>query len=276
MTKTLGLWVFAAAVGLGLFMGLSPSLLTRLDANNSSHSEDQALGEIVEIRGSTLKKKHAQEFFHGANAGQKIFPLDRILTGFDSEVLVSIGESFWLLPNSQVKIVRPQKQTEVHLISGSLKRIKKNSRTKFFVSGVPSSDLLIKRGSLSPLTSLPLADVTLEAVAVGPKPEKVAGINEKQIHQNFKLHQKFIEKCFIAHYSSAAGKTKSGKVWLKFKIGKKGKILEPNVSRSDYVDEKFHNCLENVVSRVQINGYNGPLAQVEFPINIKIPETQIE
>jgi|GEM_PF-2972529 len=285
---TAGLWFLGATIALGLFLGVRPSKYVELDPLFKAEPTQKPLGKILETKGSSLAKSKAQRFFHPASAGQKLFSLHRILTGFDSEVLVDLGEAFWLLPNSQVKLNHTGKDLEVHLLAGSLKRVpkastknmnknikkssKKESRTKFFVAGVPTSDKEIRRGHLASLTKLPFDELKMETVAEPKKAEKIAGINELQIHKNFRLHQKFIEKCFIAYYSSVSGKTKSGKVWLRFKIKKAGKVDSPAVSRSDYKDEKFHNCLENVVSRVKIKGYKGPVAQVEFPIDIQLPQ----
>ena len=163
MKSSIVWWAFLGAVSIGLFLGLNPKMYTSLEDSQTSATEN-ALGEIVEVRGETLAKTQQQSFFHPAGVGQKLFSLDRILTGFDSEVLVNLGESFWLLPNSQIKIVQTQKKKQVHLLNGSLKRVNSGNRTEFYVGGKKSTKPLLQKGEILSLTSLPFDALKMETL----------------------------------------------------------------------------------------------------------------
>ena len=101
---------------------------------------------------------------------------------------------------------------------------------------------------------------------------KVDGVNEKQIHDNIRLSQKFFEKCFIAHYTRKNGKTIGGRSWVRFMIASNGKLTGPKVFKSVYKDDEYHKCLEEVFRRIRIKGYTGPETQMEFPMDITLPE----
>ena len=94
---------------------------------------------------------------------------------------------------------------------------------------------------------------------------------QKVLQDTFKLHQRFMEKCFIKHYERKLGDTQAGQIILRFKIIKSGKLKNIAIKQSDFKDDKFHDCLTEVISRVRIKLYNGKPQVVDFPILVTLP-----
>ena len=235
-------------------------------------STEPPIGELVKVRGETLSKTPSQDFFRKADGGQKLFPMQKLMTSFDSQALIDLGTKFWLMPNSYIRLAKRGGKYDVHVLSGKVKlKGEPSKKVRFFVEVKETEGALIQKGAIAQLTSLSMDDIQMEKPsspqAMGPN----SSIDERQIHQTFKLHQRFVEKCFIKHYSRANGQTRSGKVWIRFMVGKAGRLQQPTVRKSDYKDEAFHSCLLEVVSRVRLKSYKGPQVQVEFPIDIQLP-----
>ncbi len=171
--------------------------------------------------------------------------------------------------NSSIRLEKTASITAVHLLSGSLKRDSLGS-TNFYVDGVATNSQSLEKAGVTQLAQIPLDEVSVE------KEESSTALpeadNKKQICQTFKLHQRFIEKCFIKHYSRLEGQTQSGRVWVVFNVTPQGQLSNPEIDKSDYSDAEFHNCLKEVIKRVQLKGYQGPEMQIKFPINIELPE----
>ena len=231
----------------------------------------ESAGRILKVQGEVLSKAETQDFFVEAKKNQALFPMHKVLTGFDSHAQVQFGRSFSMMPNSSIRLERNEKDYNIHVLSGRVKLEGEDSNnTHFFISGKEVQGPLIDKGALAQLSNISLDSIQLE------KPNhtnsKTTAISEKQIHQTFRLHQRFVEKCFIKHYSRTKGQTQSGKVWIRFRVSKSGQLLQPKVRKSDYKDEDFHTCLLEVVSRVQLKNDSGEEVQIEFPIDIQLPQ----
>src|SRR5690606_12515684 len=117
---------------------------------------------------------------------------------------------FTLESNSSVRLEKTSTGMAVHLLSGSLKRHALGS-TDFYVAGEAVNSQTLEKAGVTQLTQIPLDEVSVNKEETSSSlPE---ADNKKQIYQTFKLHQRFIEKCFIKHYSRLEGQTQSGRVW---------------------------------------------------------------
>lgn len=236
-----------------------------------SEPDVSPIGELLKVRGETLSKTQNQDFFHKASSGQKLFPTQKLMTSFDSQALIDLGTKFWLMSNSYIRLDKDKNNFNVHVLSGKVKiKGEASNNVHFFVEGKEQKGEVIQKGAIAQMTHLPLDGIQMEHP--GQAQTTTTSIDEKQIHQTFKLHQRFVEKCFIKHYSRSNGQTRSGKVWIRFMVGKSGRLRQSQVKRSDYKDGAFHNCLLEVVSRVRLKNYSGPQVQVEFPIDIQLPQ----
>ena len=192
----------------------------------------------------------------------------KIRTSFDSRALIEFGEKFWIESNSVLRLEKENDNYKVHLLSGNIQR-ENIGTTLFYIDGEQVNTKELVKGGITELTDLPIDDVSMEIENPDKAPE---ALNKRQIYQTFKLHQRFIEKCFIKHYARLEGRTRSGKVWIAFNVSTSGRLESPQIDKSDYSDAQFHNCLKEVVSRVQLKNYSGPSMQIKFPINIELPE----
>ncbi|MCB0378175.1 MAG: hypothetical protein KDD33_06760 [Bdellovibrionales bacterium] len=256
---------FALLVGLLLFyLADSQTLMGWLP----SHTKPESVGEVLEVQGEALAKSVDQDVYQSLKAGTEIGPAFQIITSFDSQALLKFGETFRLFANSAVRLEKAKDAFKVYLLSGRLER-EGDVAAEFYINGKLQSSKSLKKAGITQLTQIPLDEVSTLQATGG---QTTAADQQKQIHQTFGLHQRFIEKCFIKHYSRTLGKTKSGQVWLRFQVTSKGDLLGPTIKKSDYKDEEFHNCLKEVVSRIQLKNYQGPEMMVEFPLNIELPQ----
>lgn len=251
---------------LALIAGLILFFFT--DSLNFNSAHGPISGVIEMSSGDVLGKGHTDSFYKPLSKGHELSPQYKILTSFDSSAVINYGENFTLKANSLVRLEQKGRHFSVHLISGNLSREKIGS-TSFYVNGKSVSSQDIETSGVTQLSQVPIDEVSVRA----ENPEQTPNAtNKKQIYQTFKLHQRFIEKCFIKHYSRKEGQTSSGKVWVRFTVTKKGSLEDPSIHKSDYSDQEFHRCLKEVVSRVQLKNYSGPSMQIKFPINIELPE----
>ena len=255
-------WLGVLALIVGLF------LFFATDNLKFSQSPSTTLGKLESVEGEVLVKGSKDSFFSPVKSGQALSDNMKIMTSFDSRTMISFGENFLLKASSMVRLEKVDKQYQVHILSGGVNR-KAIGKTLFFANGEQQNQKEINIGGVVELTQIPIQEVSLNVESSEKSPQ---AFNKRQIYQTFKLHQRFIEKCFIKHYSRQNGQTQSGKVWVVFNVFKKGKLESPQIDKSDFSDKLFHDCLKEVVSRVQMKNYKGPTMQIKFPINIELPE----
>lgn len=259
MTKWVGLGLFCFVLGLFLFT----------DKIHLPTSTAPAFGKVLKVEGEVLGKSEVEPFFQSLTNDSNISENYKILTGFDSKAHIEFGETFTLDSNSSVRLEKTSTGLSVHLLSGNLSR-EKLGDTNFYVDGKAVDSQSLEKAGVTQLTQIPLDEVSItkeETSTAIPEAD-----NKKQIYQTFKLHQRFIEKCFIKHYARLEGQTQSGKVWVAFNVNPQGNLTNPEIDKSDYSDSEFHDCLKEVIKRVQLKGYQGPEMQIKFPINIELPE----
>jgi len=260
-----------ALIVLAFFWFSKPSL--ELEESPKLSSGD-SIGSVLEVSGNVLTKTSTQAYFHPASKGSPLHSIQHFITGVEGKTLLEIdGGQFTLGPNSRIKIEDAEKSVRVRLLDGELRRLNKKGRAEFFIDNQLETDLTLNRKPTAPLASVPtLAEI--HEVSKKPKTQVNSQINEEQILKNVRFSQKFFEKCFIAHYQRASGKTQGGRILVQYRVVKSGKIKEPSVKKSDYSDDNFHNCLEEVFRRIRIKNYSGPEATLEFPIDINLPDGQ--
>lgn len=213
-----------------------------------------------------MGQSNSDPYFKNLGATAPITASHKIITGFDSSAVVEFGETFKVFANSSLRLAKVGQLYKIHLISGQVEREKVTGRTEFLVENVKSDEKTLKVGegqSLSQLTHLELPE-TLEKKAQPTKEQSL-------LAETFRLHQRFIEKCFIKHYERKKGQTQSGVLMVHFDVSKKGKLSNVEIKNSQFKDPDFDSCVADVVERVKIRYYAGESKRVQFPIQVTLP-----
>ncbi len=244
-------------------------LLVVFDRNLRSFQKDQpeSLGRILSLRGQVMGQAGDEESFKNLDLNSPLLQSQKIRTGFDSQVLMEFGDQFLLKEESLIFLLKLGTQYQVQLLSGEIRRYSKDKSTRFLVDNRMIHENLIQvpvKKEFSPKKDKVFKQQT--SVKTTPEP-KIQNLLTK----TFKLHQPFMEKCFIKHYERKKGQTQSGHVLLSFYIEKTGRLSEVTLKKSDYQDADLHLCLKEVASRVQIKNYRDSRIRVDFPIEIKLP-----
>lgn len=230
-------------------------------------SKPEIAGLVLKLKGQALGKNKSDSFYQNISSNSNLYTEQMIISGFDSRIFLEYGETFWLESNSSVRLEKSGSKYNIYLLSGSLKRTALGS-SQFFIDGTLQNALTLEKLGVTKLTQIPIENFSIKSDSNG---DLSLGKHNKQIHQTFKLHQRFIEKCFIKHYTKVSGQTQSGKIWVHFSVTRKGQLKKIKITKSAYSDKDFHFCLKEVVSRIQLKNYKGPALQIEFPINITVP-----
>jgi TonB family protein len=108
-----------------------------------------------------------------------------------------------------------------------------------------------------------------ETARLNPNLEKSK--EQDLLRDTFKLHQRFMEKCFIQHLERHQGESKDGQILLRFTIQKNGRLRDIKIVKSAYADQDLHRCLLEVVERVRIKKDFKRPTTTEFPLQFKLP-----
>ena len=252
-----------------LTTGLLLFFFSSTDLNLFSTKQVKKEGSVKTMSGTVMGKSHQDEYFKNLKAGSPLTSPFRVVTGFNSEATLFFGEEFKVAANSSLDLIRKAGRYEIQLVSGKIQRLGKSATVDFFSNN---------KKALGPeITSNPgpvishLDDFNLPSKSQASL-KKFDPEFQKRLKETFKLHQRFIEKCFIKHYDRVRGKTQTGRVLIQFQVHLKGKIKDIEIMGSDYKDDDFHKCLVEVVSRVQLKYFEGPTMTVNFPIKLQLPQ----
>jgi hypothetical protein len=224
-------------------------------------------GKVISVQGTVLGRSAEDRTFKNLTINSPITQSFKIKTGFKSSTLVEFGETFKILAETSVELLNIGKRFEVHLISGEIERSKVTQKTDFLIN---NKKINIKKISYQ-------LDTNKNNKLLNTNDESKYNkgtLNTKLQHslkKTFKLHQRFLEKCFIKHYERSSGKTQSGTILLDFNIDKKGHLNSLKIKQSDYKDDSFHQCILDVISRIQMNRQSSEVFNVEFPIEVSLP-----
>ncbi len=207
-----------------------------------------------------------QESFKNLDLNSPLLQSQKIRTGSDSQVLMEFGDRFLLKGESLAFLIKLGNQYQVQLLSGEIQRHSTDKNTLFLVG----QQVIHGKRIRTPVKKE--SSLSKRKLSKKIKPETTHESRlQKLLTKIFGFHDRFIKKCFIKHYERKKGQTRSGLVFLSFFIEKTGQLSEVTLKKSDYHDPKFHLCLKEVTSRVQIKNYKGHKIRVDFPLEIKLP-----
>lgn len=252
-----------------VFIGLTGLFLFTSDLKFfSTHQTSEETGRILSVEGTVMGRASSDPFFQDLEINSPLMSGQKVLTGFNSQSLIEFGETFLLMANSSIRLLKTGSKYQVHLLAGEIKRDEPGHSTEFLIDNQATQDKVIRTGQLAAIADFPtLTDMPNGAVP-GHKPNtKVQAL----LQDTFRLHQRYMEKCFIKHYERKQGQTQSGVVWLEFNIEKTGNFSQIQIKKSDFVDPQFHQCITEVVSRVQLKFYDGDFEKIDFPVQINLP-----
>lgn len=249
-------------------IGLLVFFLISTDLNLFKSKKIHKVGHVVSIDGTVMGKAGTDGYFKNLEAGSSIPSSFQLVTGLNSQATLFFGEEFQVSANSSLELFKKAGRFEIRVLSGKAVRKGLNPVVDFIVDNKKVDSL-----EISPPTSASLPQIDGVKMQTSPKSSLSQFDPElqKRLQETFKLHQRFVEKCFIKHYERVKGQTQSGQVVMQFKIVQKGQINDISVQRSDYKDEDFHSCLVEVVSRVQLKYFDSQPVTVNFPIELKLP-----
>lgn len=243
------------------------SLFLFTDLFNPSTQKKDNYGQVLSLTGILMGKASEEESFQHLQINSPIGSSYKIITPFNSSGRIQYGDKFQILEDSAIELRKFGNKFQVHLIKGELKRQGPSHFTEFLVNNQITEDLHIKTTN-SKTTPVAEAHLNTESKKENSQKNEI----QKQLHKTFKLHKRFIEKCFIKHYERQKGKTQSGTILLTFEINKKGRLQAIAIKKSLYQDQKFHQCIKEVSSRVRLKKKPQDLIKVEFPLQINLPE----
>ncbi len=237
------------------------------DLNFFSEHTPKIVGNTLETQGVVMQKKSEDDYFKNLESSSPITTPTKIMTGFDSSLRFEVGAPFQLLEESQIEILQKASKTEIHVLSGTLKKLAPESeRVEVFVDDV--------------LQKQPLIEVLRPERARSPSPQNLSNSSkdakeqsefQAQLKNTFRLHQRFLERCFIKYYERKKGKIKKGQIVLKFFVNAQGFVKNVEIIKSKIDDEKYQSCVKEVASRVRIKYFDKNPRFVEFPIETSLP-----
>lgn len=234
----------------------------------SSSKKSKESGKIVSVEGTVMGRSPQDPFFLDLKTQSPIFSGQKILTGFNSQTLIDFGEEFLLMANTSVRLVKEGDLYHVYLLAGEIRRQNPGTSAEFWVDSNVVKGSVIRTGQKAAIADFPnLGDLPADKVAGEQPNTKIQAL----LQDNFRLHQRFMEKCFIKHYERKEGQTQSGVVWMEFNLEKNGNFSSIHVKKSDFQDPQFHQCIAEVVSRVQLKYYEGEFMKIDFPIQVTLP-----
>lgn len=227
----------------------------------------QIVGKTLSTQGVVMHKTLEDDYFKNVKSPSPITTPSKIMTGFDSSLRFELGEPFELLEESEIKIQTKGRKTLIHLLSGSLKKLSPEAkRVEVYVDDILQKQALVEiprpERSSKP-TSQVLTDTSEEA--------KEQSEFQTQLKNTFRLHQRFLERCFIKYYERKKGKIQKGQVVLKFFVNPQGFVKNVEVLKSKIDDNKYQDCIKEVASRVRLKYFDKKPRFVEFPIETSLP-----
>lgn len=244
------------------------ALLFTDNINFSNPSHAKALGKVVEINGTLMGKHPFDNRYFNLKKGAPIYKGSRLVSGFASQAQIHFGVPFRIEENSSLRLDEKSGHLEVHLLAGTLHAEQTQLNTQFFVNGQRVTSSKIASESKPQLTNLDIEKMPDKKLNEFYQKDQEL---QKNLRQTFKLHQRFMEKCFIKHYERRQGDTKSGTIMVSFQLLGNGRISDTKVKSSDFKDDEFHRCIIEVVSRARLKYYQGESKTVDFPIQVHLP-----
>ena len=104
-----------------------------------------------------------------------------------------------------------------------------------------------------------------------PKPLKKNKTFEKLLKKTLSGHQRFLEKCFIKFYEKKGGDLQGGQLLTRVHLNEKGHLENIKILQSPYQQKAFHDCVKEVLSRVQFPKGQVTPHSFDLPIEIKLP-----
>ncbi len=228
-----------------------------------------AIGRVGETKGLVLGKSQEQESFTNLASKTALQGPLHIVTGIESEVDLQFGEAFKVLEKSSVRLSKQANRFFVEVIRGSVQRTKPEPHVEFQVEGQSKKGLNISAPQNQTMVALQVKEnqAIAGAIATPTSPDF-----QNLITSTMNLHQRFLEKCFIKLYEKQKGSIAAGVVNTRFQINKKGHVASVQIIASDFQDQDFKSCVQEVISRVQFKGYREEPRTVDFPIQIQLPQ----
>ncbi len=226
----------------------------------------QPIGSVTQTQGVVMIKNEFDTYFKNLAPEHPISSPAKILTGFDSFVTFNIGEDFKLYEQSQIEIKQQASKTQIILKHGVIERLDPElNNVEIYVAK-----------KLQTQSKVEAVRINTKIKSVSPNKPLTITKNEtaefqNQLKNTFRLHQRFLERCFIKHYERKSGKTNGGDLLLRFTVDEKGALTEIKIIQSDIEDDKYHSCIREVVSRIRIRYYDKKVRTVNFPIQIRLP-----
>ncbi len=244
-------------------------LIFTQDLNFFGVPPQKVVGKVIETKGLVLGKSSEHESFVSLSTQTPLLETFEIVTGFESLTSLQFGETFKILANSKVKLLKKANNYQVHLDRGSIERLGQKDNVHFFVENKRQNSMQIAAPSGSTITEIETGLIVDEPGEM-VQPEA----NEKfqtTLHETMRLHQRFLEKCFIKLYERQEGGVTPGRILVRFTLGAKGRLTNVNIRESDFTDQDFHLCVTEVISRVHFKRYKGQQRTIDLPLQIRLP-----
>lgn len=227
-----------------------------------------SVGKVLTTQGIVMAKLPNNPYFENLKPQEPISLPIKILTGFDSHLKFEIGSEIQLLEETQIEMNQLGNKIQINLLSGTLKRGEPLSENiEVYIDKVQQNQAIVvipKNKTLK--SSLPVL-----STPSSQENERELSDFQTQLKNTFRLHQRFLERCFIKYYERKKGVTKNGKVLIRFSINPQGSIENVKIVESEMNDKKYHSCIKDVVSRVRIKYYDKKARIVDFPIQMTLP-----
>ena len=252
-------------LGSSLLLGFLVFFLSSNNLNLLPKNQTKSYGHIISSKGTVMGRPIDGKYFTNLKDNSPLSKSHRVLTGSNSTTTILFGEQFTLSQNGSIDLLKVANKFQIHLLSGEILRTKPQINVSFYINQKPIKDLTItvqKNNSL-----VQMGDHSKN------KPSHTEDARtQKLLRETFKLHQRFIEKCFIKHYERSLGKTHSGRIMMSFKVNSKERLEEISIKESQFKDPIFHDCLKEVVSRVRLKKYSSHSKIIDFPIQVSLPQ----
>ncbi len=228
----------------------------------------ERLGQVVSVDGMVLGKTPWQDSFTNTQLNSSIYDGQKILTGFNSSLKLKLGqEAITIGESSSLLFNKRANKIHVSVEKGKVTRSELSPLILFWVDGKEIKKLIVENRKFAETTQAIVNDGTV----IG-KTSKEDSLLQNQMDQTFKLHQRFLEKCYIKYYEKTGGQTQEVTALFRFAITPRGRTDEIQLLQSTASDEAFQNCLSEVISRVRFKNYQGARRVVEFPFKFSPPQ----
>lgn len=261
----------AQKVLLLLALVLGGLILYSNNINFFNSSSKKYVGDVWVPVGIALGRSDQSQSFTNLKNNQKIPKFFEIVTGNDGGAKIKFGETFSVGANSHLVLSKKTQLFSVKLLRGSIHRKRAQKNTVFYIGDQKQTELELEHKAFEKWARIQ------ETTTFNSSGETVIEKKDPQfqilLEKTMTGHQRFLERCFIKLYESSSGQITGGRILVRFMLNKKGRMDKVSIKESRFEDQKFNECIEEVISRVRFKRYEGKERTVDLPIEIQLPQT---